>query len=239
MYSVSRKNCEKSAALESSDARFEPASVRSRKIRSGRSGAGERSSITDEPDEQSAPRRRASAIVCALTPPVLARAGQRVDEQHQAAGDRERTGGVEVPVCEAATALTQQPRRHGEHERADGHVDEEDPRPAERRRRARRRAARRLRLRCRRPRPRCRARGSARGPPGTSSSGSRARPVTSIAAPSPWSARKHDQRCPPTTRPVEQRAGREEHEACDEDPAAPEQVGRRPPSRSTPPKRIA
>src|SRR5437879_6057621 len=48
MYSVSRKNCEKIAAPEKSAAAFEPESVRSLKIRSGSSGAGERSSTTGD-----------------------------------------------------------------------------------------------------------------------------------------------------------------------------------------------
>ena len=46
MYSVSRKNCEKSAAATSSWVALDAASVRSRKSRSGSSGAFERSSIT-------------------------------------------------------------------------------------------------------------------------------------------------------------------------------------------------
>jgi hypothetical protein len=46
MYSVSRKNCEKTAPVAISALRFDPASVRSRKMRSGNSGALERDSIT-------------------------------------------------------------------------------------------------------------------------------------------------------------------------------------------------
>ena len=45
MYRVSRKNCEKIAAPIKRPLRFEPESVRSRKIRSGRSGAFERNSM--------------------------------------------------------------------------------------------------------------------------------------------------------------------------------------------------
>ena len=45
MYSVSRKNCEKTAAPSSSPAMFEPDSVRSRNIRSGSNGAVDRASI--------------------------------------------------------------------------------------------------------------------------------------------------------------------------------------------------
>ena len=46
MYSVSRKNCEKIAPPISKPLRFDADSVRSRKIRSGSSGAFERSSTT-------------------------------------------------------------------------------------------------------------------------------------------------------------------------------------------------
>ena len=46
MYSVSRKNCENTAPVAISALRFDPASVRSRKMRSGNSGAFVRDSIT-------------------------------------------------------------------------------------------------------------------------------------------------------------------------------------------------
>ena len=45
MYSVSRKNCENTTVPTSTAITFAAASVRSRKMRSGRSGAGERISI--------------------------------------------------------------------------------------------------------------------------------------------------------------------------------------------------
>jgi len=45
MYSVSRKNCEKTAAVAIRALRFDPASVRSRKMRSGNKGAFVRDSI--------------------------------------------------------------------------------------------------------------------------------------------------------------------------------------------------
>ncbi len=68
---------------------FAAASVGSRKIRSGRSGCGERCSIRDEPrdqrgrgDEQADRERRA--------PAVGRRTRERVDEQHQARRDRRR-----------------------------------------------------------------------------------------------------------------------------------------------------
>ncbi len=71
MYSVSRKNCEKSAAATSSWVAFDAASVRSRKSRIGRSGAFERNSIT-----MNVPIRAADAasrpIVDAVTHPCCA-----------------------------------------------------------------------------------------------------------------------------------------------------------------------
>ena len=65
-------------------------------------------------------------------PAMLARPGQRVDEQHEAARDRAGSGRVEVAMIEIRAALAQQQRRQNEHDRARRHVDEEDPRPAER-----------------------------------------------------------------------------------------------------------
>jgi hypothetical protein len=100
---VSRKNCEKTDAPNSSALTFEAVSVRSRKIRSGSSGAGERTSITTK-----ATTSAAEAASSPIVSVVAHRAGWRgecVDEQHQAAGDRRRAGGVEVPVVELGTAL--------------------------------------------------------------------------------------------------------------------------------------
>ena len=45
MYSVSRKNCEKTAPVAIRALRFDPASVRSRKMRNGNRGAFVRDSI--------------------------------------------------------------------------------------------------------------------------------------------------------------------------------------------------
>ena len=69
MYSVSRKNWENIAPPRSSRRGSTPASVRRRKIRSGSSGAVERSSIDDEREDQGGrggeqPERRAVAQPC-------------------------------------------------------------------------------------------------------------------------------------------------------------------------------
>ena len=109
---------------------FEPVSVRSRNIRSGRSGALERASTTTNATT-SAADAASRPIVSPWSPTVLHGAGHRVDEQHQAAGDRGGAGHVEVPVRHVRAALVHEARRHHEHERTDRHVDEEDPRPAE------------------------------------------------------------------------------------------------------------
>jgi DNA-binding MarR family transcriptional regulator len=100
-------------------------------MRSGRSGAFERAS-TRTKAPMSAADAVSSPIVSPVPPAVLGSAGHRVDEQHQPAGDRRSAGEVEVPVLELGTALAQEPRADPEDEGADGHVDEEDPRPAQR-----------------------------------------------------------------------------------------------------------
>ena len=110
---------------------FEVASVRRRKIRIGSSGACERSSIATKRGDQrgghgqQSDRRRGA-------PAVLRRTGHRVDEQHQPARDRGGAGGVEVAVAEVGPALAHEQRGDDEEQYADGQVDEEDPRPAER-----------------------------------------------------------------------------------------------------------
>ncbi len=67
----------------------------------------------------------------ARAPAVLHGPRHRVDEQHQPAGDRGGARKVEVAVRHLRPALAHQARREREHEHADRHVDEEDPRPAE------------------------------------------------------------------------------------------------------------
>ena len=116
MYSVSRKNCENSAAATRSCVAFDAASVRSRKSRIGSSGAFERSSITKNATI-SAADAASSPIVEPSPQPCLRGAGQRVHEQHQPARDRGRAGDVEMPVVELGPALAQQPRADREEQR--------------------------------------------------------------------------------------------------------------------------
>ena len=73
MYSVSRKNCEKTAAPERSEVTFEPVSVRSRKIRIGKSGAGDRSSMTTKAATSAADAASRPAVVAVAQPCWLAR----------------------------------------------------------------------------------------------------------------------------------------------------------------------
>ena len=111
--------------------------MRSRNRRSGSSGAFDRASIATNATDQTRgggeqhDRLRGS-------PAVLGRVRHRIDEQHQAARDRGRTGQVEMAVRDVGAALADELRREHEHGDADRHVDEEDPRPTER---ARERAA--------------------------------------------------------------------------------------------------
>ena len=71
MYSVSRKNCENTAAASSSPLMLDAVSVLRRKIRSGRSGAFERNSITTKPTI-SAADAASSPIVSGLIQPCWA-----------------------------------------------------------------------------------------------------------------------------------------------------------------------
>jgi hypothetical protein len=73
MYKVRRKNCEKIAAPEKSAAAFDPDSVRSRKIRSGSSGAGERSSMTMKAPMSAAAQESRPTVVPVAQPCWLAR----------------------------------------------------------------------------------------------------------------------------------------------------------------------
>ena len=65
MYKVSRKNCEKIAPPISRPLTLDAVSVRSRKMRSGSSGAGERASMTKK-----APIRAADAASSPIVPGV-------------------------------------------------------------------------------------------------------------------------------------------------------------------------
>ena len=158
---------------------------------------------------------------------MLARARERVHEQHQPTGDRRRPGDVEVAMVESGLALAQEDRAQHEHERADRDVHEEDPRPAERTRQsaaeehAGRRAAtgdstpdaeREVALASfleRRRQDRERGRREQRRP-------------------EPLCGAERDQRALGPREPVEERADREQRQAGHEQAPAAEQVGHAP-----------
>ena len=177
----------------------------------------------DEPHDQRG-RCREQSDRLRIDPAVLGRAGHRVDQQHQAAGDRSGTRRVEVPVVEVGAAFTQHERDGGEDDQAGGDVDEEDPRPAEG---AGQRAAEQH-AGCA-----AAARGGApdterevalaalRERRGQDREGCRRQHRRA----EPLERAEGDQRSLRPGEPVEQRTDREDHEACDEEPAAPEQVG--------------
>src|SRR5262249_61672345 len=64
------------------------------------------------------------------TPAGGRRLDDRVDEQHQRAGDGQRTGGGGATPGQRAAGLAQQHRGRRERGHADGGGDEEDPLPA-------------------------------------------------------------------------------------------------------------
>jgi hypothetical protein len=80
----------------------------------------------DQRDRRSEQRQRAGRA-----PAVRRAAGERVDEEHQPAGDGCCTHEVEVPMSEVRAALTQEHRCEQCCRDSDGDVDEEDPRPAQ------------------------------------------------------------------------------------------------------------
>ena len=84
----------------------------------------------DERDHEG--RRRCEQAERGARPPAVGRrASERVDEQHQAAGDGGCAGEVEVAMLELGAAFPQQHRRERDRHHGDGNVDEEDPGPAQ------------------------------------------------------------------------------------------------------------
>ena len=73
MYSVSRKNCENSADASSRPLMFDPASDRRRKIRIGKSGALERSSMTTNATISAAEAPSRAIVVTEPQPRSVAR----------------------------------------------------------------------------------------------------------------------------------------------------------------------
>ena len=165
---------------EDGDADQQPADVRSRQRAQPehpqrQQRRAERSSIATNPT-MSAADTASSADRLGRPPAVLDRARHRVDEQHQAGGDRRGAGQVEVAVRQVGAALTSRRGASANTTPPTGTLMKKTHDQLSSLVR-RRRAGRRRRPRCRRPRPRCRARGCARGPRRRSSSGSRARPA--------------------------------------------------------------
>jgi hypothetical protein len=155
---------------------------------------------------------------------VLRRARQRVDEQHQAAGDRGGAGRVEVPVVEVCLALAQQERRESENSDACRNIDEEDPRPAERAR----------------ERPAEQHAGGTAAPGCGAPDAEREISLASLAegcgedrecggreqrGAEPLQRTESDQRSFRPREAVEQRAGRKQDHSCDEQSPAPKEVG--------------
>ena len=66
-----------------------------------------------------------------VAPAGLRRLDDRVDQRHQRGRDRHRAGDVEAPLPGRRAALAQEHRAQRGHRAGDGHVDEEDPLPAE------------------------------------------------------------------------------------------------------------
>ncbi len=116
-------------------------------------------------DERREEHRRADQLLDRVrgAPADLRRLRDRVDEEREARGDRDRAARVEAAqACDPALAHDR--TREREHERADGHVDEEDPLPAGVLREDAAERARPQRRRCRPSLPRRRAPCCARSP---------------------------------------------------------------------------
>ena len=126
-----KKNIENSdMPISSADDVRRRAACCSRKIENGTSGCRRARSISDE-------RRRAATSETAPQAERLRRApagvvgvDERVDEQREAGGDRDRAGDVEVRRATLVAALGQQARREQRGGQADRHVDEQHPLPA-------------------------------------------------------------------------------------------------------------
>jgi hypothetical protein len=103
--------------------------VRDRKSRIGKSGAGDRSSITTNARTSASDPASRPSVVPVVQPSLVAR--QRVDQQHQSGGDGGCAQEVEMAMPEPCAALLEQQRGERDRRDADRDVDEEDPRPAQ------------------------------------------------------------------------------------------------------------
>src|SRR6185437_6130974 len=96
MYRVPMKMYAKKPPPRSTPTAFAPASVFTRKIRSGISGASTRVSMTAKAASRAA-ETASSATVLALPQPTRGGGGDRVDQQRQGAGHRNRAERVIAP----------------------------------------------------------------------------------------------------------------------------------------------
>ena len=99
-------------------------------MRNGTSGSIERRSITTNAAEQRG-RDREQRERLRRSPAGVQRVDERVDEQREARGDRDRPERVEPPYLALAAALVEQARREQRGDDRDRDVDPEDPLPAE------------------------------------------------------------------------------------------------------------
>ena len=157
---------------------FAAVSVCSRKIENGISGCFGARLLADERRASSTAEAAKTPIVRPERPAPVVALGDPEHEDAETRGDEHGAEDVEARLALVA-ALGEQDRGSDQRDDPDRDVDEEDPGPREQVDEDRRRGGRRQRRRRRRPRPRRRARCCARGPRGTSSSGSRARPARS------------------------------------------------------------
>src|SRR3954469_19748499 len=152
MYSVSIRNSENVAVPRISPPTFAPATVFVRRIPKRISGSACRRSPHPNTGKSPPPpavaaippppppppgraeqpaRRRDDADRSPRAPAIRAALGDRVDERHEPARDEHGAEGVErLDGCVAA--LVEETRGEDEGRHADRHVDEEDPRPAQR-----------------------------------------------------------------------------------------------------------
>ena len=172
--------------------------------------------------ESSGRRQQAQGPIRA--PAVGRRARHRVDEQHQPGRDRQRAGDIEVAVGQVRAALTEQHRRQNDGRDADRNVDEEDPGPAQ----------------VRREQPAEQDAGGGAAPRGRAVDPEREIPFPAFRegrhqqrerrrseqrAAETLQRAERDQRSLRPREAAQERADREQRQAGDEHPPAPEEVG--------------
>ncbi len=188
--------------------------------------------MSDERGQQRRPRRRAAPSVW-VAPAGLGRLDDRVDEQGERGGDRQRAGRVIPAPLDRAAAVAQQARRQHQRDHADGDIDEEDPLPADVGQRAADQPARGAADAAERaPDPeRLVALGAFLEGRGDDRERRRGHDRGADALQRP----RGDQRRRRPREPAQQRGEREQHQPGHEDAGRPSRSAARPPSRSSPP----